>query len=61
MKTTQSELARRIVPITDEREIGIIERDETQDIVGWCDSGGHYWAYTDTVRKYRRRQAKVQE
>jgi hypothetical protein len=61
MKTAQSDLARRIVPIADESEIAAIERDGAHDLVGWRDSGGHYYAYADTVRKFRRRELQSRE
>lgn len=49
------------VRITDETEIAAIARDTAKDIVGWRDSGGHYYAYADTVRKFRRRLLRSRE
>jgi hypothetical protein len=61
MKTEIPPAGRRIVPITDEHEIAAILRDDVHDLVGWCDSGGHYYAYADTVRKSRRRELRSRE
>jgi len=56
VKTLVPDLGRRTMQITDPKEIEDIEGDGVRDIVGWQDSQGHYFAYSSTVQRYRRRR-----
>jgi hypothetical protein len=59
VKTPTPAAAKRIVAIVDEAEIASIEANGLRDLIGWCDSAGHYYAYADSAEKYRARKAKL--